>query len=154
MNSFFHLVIYNLTASLLVYGSLAYNPRLWLHRMPPEVRGKVPEKTPQERKSFLVVAIPFLLLLFGYPVIYTLQTKADFLINFVTLCAFFASFAVWDTLVLDLLIFCTFTPRFVIIAGTERKDYSNMRYHIKSGTKGLLMSLVFSGVVALILLLF
>jgi hypothetical protein len=148
-----HLILYNLAASILIYGSLAYNPRLWLHRMPPEVLNKVHEKTPQERKTFLVVAIPFLLLLFGYPAIYVIQNKADFLANFLTLCAFFVGFALWDTLVLDLLIFCTFTPSFVIVKGTKREDYSNMNYHIRSGTKGLLMSLVFSGILALILLL-
>jgi len=154
MNVLMHLVIYNLAASILVYGSLAFYPRLWLHRMPPEVRNKVQDKTPQERKSFLVVAIPFLLLLFGYPLMYILQTKADFITNFLNLAIFFAGFALWDTLVLDLLIFCTFTPRFVIIKGTERKDYSNMQYHIQSGVKGLMMSLVFSGIAALTLLLF
>jgi bacteriorhodopsin len=154
MNLPTHLLIYNLAASILVYGSLAYNPRLWLHRMPPEVRNKVQEKTPQERKSFLVVAVPFLLLLFGYPVVYVVQTETGFATHFLTLCAFFAGFALWDTLVLDLLIFCKFTPRFVIINGTNREDYSNMRYHILAGTKGLAMSVVFSGVVTLLLQLF
>lgn len=55
-----HLLIYNLTASVFIYGSLAYNPRLWLHRMPPEVRRKVRAKNDQERKAFLRIAIPFL----------------------------------------------------------------------------------------------
>ena len=67
------------------------------------------------------------------------------------LIAFFAGFALWDTLVLDLLIFCKMTPRFIIIEGTSREDYSNMKYHLVSGAKGLVMSLVFSGIVALLL---
>jgi hypothetical protein len=146
-----HLLIYNLIASVLLYSSLAHNPRLWLHRMPPGVRSKVPEKTAQERKAFLLVALPFLLILFGYPIVYVLQTQKDLLMNFLTLTAFFASFAVWDTLVLDILIFCQFTPRFVIIAGTNREDYSNMKYHLVSGTKGLVMSVVFSGLFAAII---
>jgi bacteriorhodopsin len=122
---------------------------MWLHRMPPEVRAKVSEKTPEERKLFLWVALPFLLLLFGYPIVYVLRVQEDLLTNFLTLFIFFAGFAVWDTLVLDVLIFCKFTPRFVIIAGTERKDYSNMRYHLVSGAKGLVMSVVFSGLLTL-----
>jgi hypothetical protein len=65
--------------------------------------------------------------------------------------AFFLGFALWDTLVLDLLIFCKVTPRFIIIEGTSREDYSNMKYHLVSGTKGLAMSLVFSGIAALLL---
>jgi magnesium-transporting ATPase (P-type) len=149
MNLFTHLLIYNLAASVLIFGSLAYNPRLWLHRMPPEVRSKVPEKTPQERKLFLRIALPFLFLLFGYPIVYVLQTQEDLLTNYLTLAAFFAGFALWDTLVLDILIFCQLTPRFVIIKGTSREDYSNRKYHLISGAKGLLMSLVFSGLLAM-----
>jgi hypothetical protein len=146
-----HLFVYNLVASVLIYGSLAYNPRLWLHRMPPEVLQKVPKKTPQERKLFLWIALPFLLLLFGYPIVYLLHEQNDLLSNFLTLIAYFAGFALWDTLVLDLLIFCKITPRFIIIEGTHREDYSNMKYHITSGSKGLVMSVVFSGLFAMII---
>jgi hypothetical protein len=151
MNLFIHLLIYNFVISIFLYGSLAYNPRMWLHRMPPEVTAKVSEKTPQERKLFILFALPFLLWLFGYPILYVLQQDASLSTNFLMLLAFFAGFALWDTLVLDLLIFCKMTPRFVIIKGTSREDYSNMKYHLVSGAKGLVMSLVFSGILALLL---
>jgi hypothetical protein len=151
MHLLIHILIYNLAASILLYGSLAYNPRLWLHRMPPEVLRKVPEKTPQERKLFLGIALPFLLLLFGYPLGYVLRAQADLLATSLTLLAFFTGFALWDTLVLDLLIFCQFTPRFVIMSGTTREDYSNMKYHLISGAKGLVMSALFSVLLAIII---
>jgi hypothetical protein len=151
MNILTHLLIYNFVISIFLYGSLAYNPRMWLHRMPPEVTAKVPEKTPQERKLFILFALPFLLWLFGYPILYVLQQDSNLSTNFLILIAFFAGFALWDTLVLDLLIFCKMTPRFIIIEGTTREDYSNMKYHLVSGAKGLVMSLVFSGIMALIL---
>jgi hypothetical protein len=151
MNLLVHLLIYNIAISIFLYGSLAYNPRMWLHRMPPEVTAKVPEKTPQERKLFIFFALPFLLWLFGYPIIYVLGQDTSLSTNFLILIAFFAGFALWDTLVLDLLIFCKMTPRFAIIKGTSREDYSNMKYHLVSGAKGLVMSLVFSGILALIL---
>lgn len=85
--------------------------------------------------------------------IYNLAASA-FLTNYLILCAFFAGFALWDTLVLDLLIFCKLTPRFIVIPGTVREDYSNMKYHLVSGTKGVLISVVFSGVLAAILAFF
>jgi hypothetical protein len=151
MNIFIHLLIYNLAISVFLYGSLAYNPRMWLHRMPPEVTAKVPEKTPQERKVFIFFALPFLLWLFGYPIIYVLQQDSNPFTTFLMFLVFFAGFALWDTLVLDLLIFCKMTPRFIIIEGTSREDYSNMKYHLVSGAKGLVMSLVFSGIAALLL---
>ena len=148
MNLLFHLLIYNLAASILIYGSLAYQPRLWLHRMPPEVRSKVPPKKPGEKKLFLWIALPFVLLLFAYPIVYVIQEGINLATSFWLLLAFFAGFAVWDTLVLDILIFCMLTPRFILIDGTERADYSNMKYHLASGAKGLVMSVVFSGLLA------
>ena len=151
MNLIHHLTIYNLAASIWIYASLAYNPRLWLHRMPPEVRSKVADKTPAERKLFIGIALPFVLLLFVYPIVYAIQQDVNLLTCLGILLAFFASFALWDTLVLDILIFCKLTPRFVIIEGTTREDYSNMKYHLVSGAKGLMMSAVFSGILAVLI---
>lgn len=51
---------------------------------------------------------------------------------------------------LILLILCKFTPSFIIL-GTTREDYANMKYHLVSGTKGVLISLVFSGLLAAML---
>jgi hypothetical protein len=152
MNLIVHLLIYNLTASIYLYATLAYNPRMWLHRMPPEVLAKVTGKTPEEKRIFIYFALPFLLWLFGYPIVYVLGQQSTFLADFLTLCAFFAGFALWDTLILDLLIFCKFTPRFVIIPGTVREDYSNMKYHLVSGAKGFLMSVAFSLVLSAIMM--
>lgn len=152
MNLVIHLLIYFILLSVILYGSLAYNPRMWLHRMPPEVVEKVPAKTPEEKRLLLkTVGIPFLLLLIAYPTVYVLQQDANWLTYFLILCAFLAGFDVWDTLILDLLIFCKFTPRFIIIEGTERKDYANMKYHLVSGAKGLVISIVFSAIWATIL---
>ncbi|MBN2148107.1 MAG: hypothetical protein JW726_12000 [Anaerolineales bacterium] len=153
MNLIIHLLIYYLLLSILLYGSLAYNPRMWLHRMPPAVIAKVPPKTPRERQLLLMtVAAPFFLLLIGYPVIYILQQQeANWLSYFLILCAFWAGFDLWDTLILDLLIFCKLTPRFIIIAGTEREDYATMKYHLVSGAKGLIISVIASAILATIL---
>lgn len=149
MNLFLHLVIYNLIISVLLYVSLAYNPRMWMHRMPPEVVQKVPPRTPAEKRLLYFFAVPFLLILVIYPIVYILQQQtAGFLGRFLIFAAFFAGFAVWDTLVLDLLIFCKLTPGFILIPGTSRSDYANMKYHLVSGAKGLVMSVIFSAVLA------
>ncbi|MEW5872571.1 MAG: hypothetical protein AB1894_25140 [Chloroflexota bacterium] len=151
MELWIHLLIYYIVLSILLYGSLAYNPRMWLHRMPPGVIAKVPAKTPGEKRLLLMTAIPFLLLVVGYPIVYILQLEANWLDYFLILCAFLAGFDVWDTLILDLLIFCKLTPGFIIIAGTEREDYAETKYHLVSGLKGLVISIIFSGVLATIL---
>ncbi len=149
MSLIIHLLIYNLVISILLYASLAYNPRMWMHRMPPEVVQKVPPRTPAEKRQLYFFAIPFLLILVIYPIAYVLQQpSAGFLDRFLIFSLFFAGFAVWDTLVLDLLIFCKLTPGFVVIPGTTCKDYANMKYHLVSGAKGIVMSIVFSVILA------
>jgi len=110
------------------------------------VLAKVTGKMPEEKRIFIYFALPFLLWLFVYSIVYVLGQHSTFPTDFLTFCAFFVCFAVWDTLVLDLLISCKITPRFIIIPGTVRKDYSKMKYHLVSGTKGVLMSVAFSGV--------
>jgi len=149
MNLFIHLLIYNLIISVLLYASLAYNPRMWMHRMPPEVVQKVSPRTPAEKRQLYYFGVPFLLMLAIYPIVYVLlQQTAGYLDKFLIFGAFFAGFTVWDTLVLDLLIFCKFTPGFVVIPGTTCQDYANMKYHLVSGAKGLIISVVFSAVLA------
>lgn len=149
MNLLIHLLIYNLVISVLLYVSLAYNPRMWMHRMPPEVVRKVPPRIPAEKRQLYFFAVPFLLILVIYPIVYVLQQQnAGFLDRFLIFGAFFAGFTVWDTLVLDLLIFCKLTPGFIVIPGTTRKDYANMKYHLISGAKGIVISIVFSAVLA------
>jgi len=143
-----HILLYNLILSVYLYASLAIDPRMWLHRMPPEVRAKVPPKTEAERKRLIPLGVPFLILMIGYPVWYT-AARAVSSANLTggpagyfhitgLLFLFFLSFDLWDTLVLDLLIFCGITPQFIIIEGSNRGDYKNVRYHLKSGAKGLI----------------
>ena len=154
MQLFIHLLIYNLLLSIILYTSLAINPRMWMHRMPPEVVQKVKPRTHAEKRMLIFYAIPFMLVMLAYPLFFILQNNTGWLNNFLTLFAFFASFTLWDTLVLDLLIFCIVTPRFLIIPGSNQEDYKNMRYHLRSGAKGLLISITFSVVFATILNLF
>jgi len=50
-----------------------------------------------------------------------------------------------------LLIFCIITPKFIIIPGTSREDYANMKYHLVSGAKGLVISVVASALFAAVM---
>jgi len=133
----YHLLFYCLLLSVLLFGSLAINPRSWLHRMPPAVRRKVAPRSNREKRQLLFTGTPFLISLIAYPVLYTVQLDADFLKTLVIITGFFLAFDLWDTLVLDLWVFCRLTPRFLRVPGTEKADYSDRRYHIRSGLKGL-----------------
>lgn len=152
MPFYIHILIYLVVLSIVLFASVFHNPRSWLHRMPPEVVAKVPARTPDEKRTALITGLPFLLVMILYPVIYVLlQQSVNFLQNFLFFCAFFMGFTLWDTLVLDLLIVCTITPRRFLVPGTSREDYRNKLYHIKSGSKGLVISIVFSAVFAAII---
>lgn len=154
MNLTIHLGIYFLLVSILLFASLIYNPRSWLHRMPPEVVSKVPPRTPEEKRIVTITGMPFLIALIVYPIVYVLvQHNPNYLYNFLVLCAFFIGFTLWDTFILDMVVVCKITPRSMIVPGTTREDYRNMKYHLRGITKGGLFSLIFSAILAGILTL-
>ncbi len=147
-------LIYSLLLSIILLGSLRVNPRMWLHPYPKEVRDKVEDKTQNEKKQFLVSGILFMIMMIGYPII-----SAIYMVNYydidlylmITLYIFilFLSFDLVDTFIIDYVLFCLFTVDFIMVNGTEKKDYKDFKYHLKSGTKGLGMSIIFSLILAL-----
>lgn len=151
MNLFIHAFIYFGILTVFIYVGLLIKPRIWLHRMPPTVRSKVPEKTAREKMWFAILGIPLGCVFFFYPAVVTslLYTRLDHI--FLSLFVFTAGFAIWDTLILDLLIFCKITPKSMIISGTTAQDYKDKMYHVKSGFKGLIMALVYTVLVGLII---
>ncbi len=149
-----HLLVYFVLLSCILFGSLAIDPRMRMHRMPPEIIHKVPARTKDETRKFAFVAFPLLLVMFGYPIIYLVQCHGDWWTNFFIMGAFYVGFNLWDTLLLDLWLFSTVTPKFILIPGTERSDYSNKAYHLRSGAKGMVISVCFSAVLAAFALLF
>lgn len=54
--------------ALFLYATLAHNPRMWLHRMPPEVVAKVPGKRPKKNKYSPISRYPSC---FGFLVIHS-----------------------------------------------------------------------------------
>ncbi|NHB67713.1 hypothetical protein [Perlabentimonas gracilis] len=150
MSLIFHILIYLITLSVFIYVSLLLKPRIWLHRMPPAVRAKVNGKTPEERRWFVILGVPLGLVFFFYPIAITALMYNQLHHILLSLFAFTAGFAIWDTLILDLLIFCGITPKPMIIEGTTKHDYKDKMYHLKSGAKGLVMAIVYSVVMGLL----
>jgi hypothetical protein len=95
--------------------------------------------------SFLV-GLPFLLVLLGFPVYATFRAFAGAEARFVTLWGYafgiLCAFNLWDWLVIDWIVFCTVTPRWIVIPGTEgHPAYADYFFHFK----GFLIGMVFSG---------
>lgn len=144
-----HGTVLSFLCSLLVLVSLYVNPRLWLQDYPKSIRGKAPAKTQAERRQSLLFGVPFLLLLFAVPVYSTLTLQwqnggnVPFLALFASAFGVMFIFNLVDWLLLDWLIFCVITPRFVMIPGTEgMATYKDFAFHCR----GFLIGTVFSAV--------
>jgi len=123
--------ILNVLLTIIVYGSIYVNPLMWISDYPPDIQEAVgpvdvlPDQTIVASVLFLVV------------VGVTLYSNArlrrqsggelSFWAAFANSALIMFSFAVWDLLVLDWLIFVTIQPDFIVIPGTEGlagyKDY-------------------------------
>lgn len=136
------------------------NPRLELHNYPPSIKNKVEKKSQQEIKLFRKLAIPMLLILLFYLNGTILYSYWNFEVPFskIFFHYFFILFffSLFDLFILDWLIFCTITPKYLIIPGTNKNSgYKNYNYHINGSLgKGLAIVLIVSLIFSIILYLF
>lgn len=120
---------------------------------PQAIQEMIPPKDEQERKLSLILGIPFLILLFGIPLFSTIFLKKhnpDFSFLSLAFNAFGVAFAfnIMDWLILDWLIFCTITPKVMVLPGSEgAAAYKNYWFHFR----GFLIGTVFSIVTGLII---
>jgi len=146
--------VLSILASLFIIITLRLNPRIWLQDYPKDVQAKVPPKTPQEKRLSLLLGIPFLLLLITIPFVssltlkYQTQGPISFWALFINSFGVVFIFNLVDWLILDWLMFCAITPRFVVIPGTEgMTGYKDYFFHFR----GFLIGSVFSAVAGLII---
>jgi hypothetical protein len=137
--------LFVMIGSIIVLGMMRFNPRLFLNEgdMPPDILAAVPPKTEQEKRQALILGIPFLIAIVAVPFISTLQFRQQAGGNVPFLYLFLHSFLIlmifnlFDLFILDFLLFCTITPRFMVVPGTEGlagyKDYGfHIRQHLRS----------------------
>jgi hypothetical protein len=126
---------------------------------PKDIQDQVPPKTEKEKQWSLILGIPFLVLLIVVPFVSALTLKNQ-QGNDVSLFSLFADafgvvfvFNLVDWLALDWLIFCTITPRFVVIPGTEgMPGYKDYFFHFRgfiigtglSAIAGLMITVIVS----------
>jgi hypothetical protein len=130
------------------------NPRLMLQDYPKDVQAAVPPKTAQERRQTLYWGIPFWLVLLGFPATAAVATKlagGDLLA--IILSAFGVGIVVnlFDWLILDWLIFCTWTPSFAVIPGTAGfAGYKDYGMHFRGFLIGTAISVVLGIIIGVI----
>lgn len=122
----------NVLLSIVVYGSIYLNPLIWVGDYPPDIQAAVgPVSVPVVQQ--LVMGVLFVIIVAGVPLWSSAKLRQEnngelsFLSAFVHNALLAFSFAVWDLLILDWLIFVTIQPAFIVIPGTEGlagyKDY-------------------------------
>jgi len=141
----------------IVVLALYINPRMALSDYPKDVRAAVPPRTKKELRQGILVGLPFLLAIIAAPLYSTWLVKQQnhgvitYWMAFTTIVGVYLIPFLFDLIVLDILMFSTWTPRFVVIPGTEGmpgyKDYS---MHLTAHAKGSVMLILFSALMALI----
>src|SRR6266436_1793087 len=108
-------------------------------------------KTPAEQRQTRSWGIILLLLVLAFPLAAGLSAKAaqhGFLGIFLSAFGVPLLFNIVDWLILDWLIFCTFTPRFAVLPGTEgMAGYKNYAMHFR----GFLIGTIYSAGVGVVI---
>lgn len=148
--------------SLLLMSAVYYNPRFARRGLPGDIKEKVSPFTKGEKRRALLFAIPFFVLVIGGPFLsgLTLEIQAQGAISFlyIALHVFGVMFVfnLADLVLLDWLIYCTITPSFVVIPGTEGmaayKDYlHHLRAHVCGTVLQVVVALVLAGLITLVI---
>jgi hypothetical protein len=133
--------------SLWLLLTLWINPRIFLHDYPSKIQEAVPKKTVTEKQLTYVFGMPFMLLLLLGSFFSTLSLKenieAQIWVLWLNATGVVWVFNLVDWLILDWLIFCTLTPRFIIIPGSEgMAEYKDYRFHFHGFLKGTAFSII------------
>ncbi len=158
-----HLVTHGLFYAVMVTGylllvMLTTSPRVWGYAdYSDAIKAKVPPQTAAEKRLAVLIAIPWMIFTFGFPIFSTYLLKSKLGGEIALWTAFLNVFAlaflavVGDLVILDWLIVSTITPRFVMIPGTEKADYQDFSHHYKAHARAavplFLLCIVLTGVV-------
>lgn len=156
-----HAGLYVALATVCLVLLVLYDPRLMLQDYPPAIQEIVPPKTAREKRLTLWLGLPFLLILFVFPIYaaFEFQTRMGGQAGFAWLWLYAAgiafAFNLWDLLVLDWLVFCTLTPSRFVLPGSEgHPAYKDYAYHFRAFLTGTVFSAVMGLVAAGVALAF
>ena len=111
---------------------ITLSPRIWgCQDYPDSVKKKVPPQTKRERTIAGIVGVPFIVFAIGFPIYSVVALKTQlgsqisFIEAFIHLLVLVMSANLGDLVILDWLIISKITPSFVVIPGSEVKDYKD-----------------------------
>lgn len=148
-------LIYNLLVCTALLYLVKKNPRFMMQDYPKQITDQVEPKTEAEKRASIKYGMPFLALMIVYPLFYAIYAKMALGMGFLQLMLntflLVFSFNLVDLIFVDWLIFCTWTPKFIVIPGTEgNAGYKDYKYHFTAFLKGCVFSVVMALVLAII----
>jgi hypothetical protein len=152
-----HGALLSVLASLVVMGAVTFNPRFALKDLPRDIRESVPPLTRRETLQALFFFIPFMALLVGIPILSALGLEPQGAVDvsfgalFVHILGVLLVFFVVDLVVLDWLIYCTITPKRLVVPGTEgMAGYKDYLHHLRAHARGMVWLAIAALVLAVI----
>lgn len=125
------------------------------HDYPPAIRQRYGAKSAQGQRVATALGPVLLLLILAVLSVTLAQTSASLGPSFTFVSAWTVAFTalltfnLYDLIVLDWLLFCTLTPRVLVLPGTEgMKEYRDYAFHARGFIRGLGFSLAISFLVA------
>jgi hypothetical protein len=149
-------LIFSAAGSVYLVLLLVYNSRLFMSEgdYPPDVIAAAMPRTKEEKRLSAILSSPWLVWSIGFPlystIVFLQNTGGDAAFGLAFAHAFLILFSFWlvDLVVLDWLMFCTITPKFIVIPGTEGfAGYKDVGFHLRAHFGKGLVILVVSGLV-------
>lgn len=149
--------VYNALLSAMILGTMRWNPGIWAHDYPPDIKEKFGPTDARTKRQATIVAVPFFLIVFGSIIGSNLRLKRQnggrLSLKAAYANAFGLIFSGWlfDLTILDWLIFVTITPDIVVLPGTESMaGYDDYLFHLREHLRALPMLAVLALVFALL----
>jgi hypothetical protein len=134
---------------------LDINPRFSLPDLPRDIQDAVPPLTKKEKRAASLFAVPFFVMVLAIPFMSTLALNGQnagnvaFCLLFLNAYGILLAANVAELILVDLLLICTITPKFVVIPGTEGlAGYRDYAHQIKAHLRGSVLMAVLALIIA------
>jgi hypothetical protein len=142
-------VLLSVLIVILMVASSAVALDMWLDDYPPDIKAKYGAMSEKGKRVKPFVAVVLIGTMLGVLALSLVRLHAvlgrDFTFGEAFASAFLVAliFNVFDLIVLDWLLFVIWTPRFIVLPGTEgMAGYKDLGFHVRGFLKGLAFSVV------------
>jgi len=142
--------VLSIPLSLVALGTTWLSPRIMLHHYPKAIQARVSPKTRGENTATIAAVLVALPLLIAPPALISVMAQHSAGEAFIHAVTIILVMNLFDLVVIDWLLFCTITPRFMVVPGTEgAAEYSEFKPHAVGFLAGLPFTALGGGVAAL-----